>query len=165
MFYKGFFLSQLPSISNIPLSRASSINPWTYPPNIPYRTPLSQISLYLEQQFLSRCNYSVPISNFLLACSVIQVSYRVSFAITAKPPWFEHLEDLKCEFQNAKYLKCEFQNVKYPGDVEFCLTVEYEFYNNSNSARMVQMKNFIYLFIYLFIFELELNLNFWIGGI
>ena len=44
-----------------------------------YRTSLYQTSLYLEQTFWSHCNYSLLISNFLLACSVIQVSYRVSY--------------------------------------------------------------------------------------
>ena len=40
--------------------------------------------LYLEQTFWSYCNYSLPISNFVLACSVIQVSYRVSYENTGR---------------------------------------------------------------------------------
>ena len=48
------------------------------------RTSLSGTSLYLEQTFWSYCNYSLPISNFVLACSVIQVSYRVSYENTGR---------------------------------------------------------------------------------
>ena len=34
--------------------------------------------LYLEQKFRSRFKYSLPISNFLVACSMIQGDYRIS---------------------------------------------------------------------------------------
>lgn len=40
------------------------------------RTSLSGTSLYLQQIFRSRWNYSFPVSNFLHACSIIQVSYK-----------------------------------------------------------------------------------------
>ena len=38
---------------------------------------LSRTPLYLKEKFRSRCKYYLPISNILLACSVIQVSCRV----------------------------------------------------------------------------------------
>ena len=46
------------------------------------RTFLSWTSLYLKQKFQSCCNYSLPISNFWLGFSVIQVSYRISYKNT-----------------------------------------------------------------------------------
>ena len=77
--HSGLFLSRLPSVSKISLSWTFSLAPWTFPPNRPYfislsRTSLSWTSLYLKQNFRSRCKYSLPISNFLLVCSVTQVS-------------------------------------------------------------------------------------------
>ena len=41
------------------------------------RTCLSRTPLDLKENFRSRCKYYLPISNILLACSVIQVSCRV----------------------------------------------------------------------------------------
>ena len=45
---------------------------------------LSKTFLYLEQKFRSCCNYFRPILNFLLACSVIQVSWRVNHTNTVE---------------------------------------------------------------------------------
>ena len=42
--------------------------------------------LYLEQKFRSRFKYSLPISNFLVACSMIQVNYRISYENTVESP-------------------------------------------------------------------------------
>ena len=50
---------------------------------------LSQTFVYLEQKFRSRCNDSLPISNFLLACSAMQISYRVSY-FTFKEIYFDY---------------------------------------------------------------------------
>ena len=46
------------------------------------RTSLSRTPLYLKENFRSRCKYYLPISNILLACSVIQVSCRVIYKNT-----------------------------------------------------------------------------------
>ena len=46
------------------------------------RTSLSRTPLYLKENFRSRCKYYLPISNILLACSVIQVSCRVIYENT-----------------------------------------------------------------------------------
>ena len=70
-------------------------------------------SLYLEQKVRSHCNYSFPILNFLLAYSVIKVSYRVSYGNTIESLQFNHPRDLQCEFQN----------VKNPGDLELYLRI------------------------------------------
>ena len=46
------------------------------------RTSLSRTPLYHKENFRSRCKYYLPISNILLACSVIQVSCRVIYKNT-----------------------------------------------------------------------------------
>ena len=46
------------------------------------RTSLSRTPLYLKENFRSRYKYYLPISNILLACSVIQVSCRVIYKNT-----------------------------------------------------------------------------------
>ena len=46
------------------------------------RTSLSRTPLYLKENFRSCCKYYLPISNILLACSVIQVSCRVIYKNT-----------------------------------------------------------------------------------
>ena len=49
-------------------------------------TSLSETFLYLKQKFRSRFKYSLPISNFLVACSMIQVNYRISYENTVESP-------------------------------------------------------------------------------
>ena len=76
------------------------------PLNISTRYTLARISLYLEQILRSHCNYSLSILNFLLAYSVIQFSYRISFKSTVEFLLFEHTRGFKmwiteCEFEKG----------------------------------------------------------------
>ena len=80
---KKWTLSRLLSISNISLSRSSSQVPRIFPPNTPsflYLEPrYLEILSISNEKFRSYCNYPGPISNFSLACYVIQSSYTASY--------------------------------------------------------------------------------------
>ena len=100
LLYSGPSLSRLPSILKISHYFSGPVNIFTKY-NLIYYLCLEYPSL--KKKLWSRLNYSLPISNFLLACSVIQVSYRVSYENTIESFHFEYLENLECEFQNAKH--------------------------------------------------------------
>ena len=100
LLYSGLSLSRLPSILKISHYFSGPVNIFTKY-NLIYYLYLEYPSL--KKRLWSRLNYSLPISNFLLACSVIQVSYRVSYENTIESFHFEYLENLECEFQNAKH--------------------------------------------------------------
>ena len=80
-------------------------------------TSLSWTSLYLKQSFRSRCNYFLPISNFLLACSVIQVSYRVIYQNTVGSLYFKHPGDL--EFYLRMRISQQFEFSVYSSKEKF----------------------------------------------
>ena len=100
LLYSGLSLSRLPSILKISHYFSGPVNIFTKY-NLIYYLYLEYPSL--KKRLWSRLNYSLTISNFLLACSVIQVSYRVSYENTIESFHFEYLENLECEFQNAKH--------------------------------------------------------------
>ena len=76
--HSGFSRYRLPSTSKIFLSRTTSLVLEHFYQI--HRNIISShfiLNFYLEQKFRYRCNYFLPVSNFLLARSVIQVSYKV----------------------------------------------------------------------------------------